>query len=1202
MTRTSESFVVLPTAKQEEWFLHCDQAIKLLIEAVKCDVSVHVKQSFTAQIARLEGLIVVARNLHPTGGAIGSNSGQLQWQDLHSAFQRRILTGAVYNVTYLDPKLFLQNAKPVVLHKIGNTISEHRCVKVNTCLHGEFVLRENKDVKSFNTANCQLFVNNDLNEWYDVRVQDSILRQLEEFQERDSGWALHKILNLTININRCESLSGSGFVELPEFVRKKNAVVNVRVDDGACFAWSVVAAIYPAERDVGKVTSYPHYDDVLEWSGLQLPMTLKQIARFETTNSVSINVFIVEGRKIVPLQLTERKMTKHVNLLMIDGYDGGAHFCWIKNFSRLISSQISAAHGKVYVCDRCLHVFRNEAKLLTHSVDCEAMNHCKIDLPKPENNVLKFTNYSRREPAPFVVYADFECLLENVQENEDDDEPSVPSAYQKHTAYSVGYYLKCSYDSSLSRYEFYRGPEPAEWLVAQLHDITSMIQRVYEIIVPMHVLSDSELLEFTSTSKCHICSEQFLPHDIRVRDHCHFTGKYRGPAHQPCNLNYKAEKVIPVVFHNLTCYDAHFIIRELVTRFTGTTSVIPLNKEKYISFTKRIGAFQLRFIDSFKFLDASLDKLVSYLPREQLSILREEFKSYPPEKMQLLFKKGVFPYDWLDSMDKYSVESLPSEEEFYNYLTESEVKLEDYKRAEEVWREFDIQTMGQYSDLYLKTDVLLLADVFENFRKNCMIHYSLDPAHYYTIPGLAWDAMLRITGVELQLFTDIDMVLFVERGIRGGLSQCSNRYSRANNRYTPDYDPSQPSKYLMYFDVVNLYGWAMSQCLPFQNFSWMTDPNFDVNSIADDAQYGYILEVDMDYPQKLHDLHRDLPFCPTRDKAPSARDFKLLATVKNKKRYVIHYRNLKQCLAHGLRLKKIHRILKFEQKPWLRSYIDVNTHLRAEAKNDFEKNLFKLMNNAVFGKTMENVRNHIDIRLVTKWEGRYGANALIAKPSFHRGTIFSENFMAIEMRKLLIKFNKPIYVGMSILDISKTRVYDFHHSYMLNEFGDRCKLMYTDTDSLLYEIRCDDIYQLIKRDAHKFDTSDYPTNNVHGISLLNKKVPGLMKDEYSGVILEEYVALRSKMYALRVGGKEEKRLKGIKRNVVQRCITFQDYLECLRTLTIQTQVQQTIRSSKHIVYSISEMKVALSPHDTKRYIIPNSTDTLPWGHYAIPEN
>ena len=232
---------------------------------------------------------------------------------------------------------------------------------------------------------------------------------------------------------------------------------------------------------------------------------------------------------------------------------------------------------------------------------------------------------------------------------------------------------------------------------------------------------------------------------------------------------------------------------------------------------------------------------------------------------------------------------------------------------------------------------------------------------------------------------------------------------------------------------------------------------------------------------------------------------------------------------------------------------------------------------------------------------RYGAEAMIAKPNFHSRSVFAENLIAVEMRKLEVKFNKPIYVGMCILDISKVCLYEFHHEYMSPMYRDKCKIMYTDTDSLIYYIECDNVYETMKRDIARFDTSDYPADNVYDMPLANKKVLGLMKDENNGVLMTEFVGLRAKMYAARVDGKKDiKKAKGVKNNVVARTITFDDYTRCLNEEIEMTRRQSCIRSKLHEVYTISESKIALSPYDDKRYVVPDSTETLPWGHWRIP--
>lgn len=429
----------------------------------------------------------------------------------------------------------------------------------------------------------------------------------------------------------------------------------------------------------------------------------------------------------------------------------------------------------------------------------------------------------------------------------------------------------------------------------------------------------------------------------------------------------------------------------------------------------------------------------------------------------------------------------------------------------------------------------------------------------------------------------------------------------------------------------NLYGHAMSQPLPHSSYRWVAEyvENddgimqqshlfFDINAIKnlpDDSEIGYIFEVDLHYPQHLHDLHNDFPFCAEKRTLPNEvfningikrnKISKLLLTLYDKEKYILHYRMLKLALHHGLVLKKVHRIIQFRQCEWLKPYIDLNTEMRKRSTNDFEKSLFKLMNNAIFGKTMENIRSRVDIKLAKKWTGKTGARMLISKPNFKQYRIFDENLVAIEFSKTNIFMDKPIAVGMSVLDISKLTMYSFLYDFLKPKYGSRVQVAYTDTDSFVLNIETGDFYEDVRNNIAMFDTSDYPWPNEYNIERKNKKIPGLFKDELNGKIITEFVGLRAKCYAVRSlddksHNEKMKKAKGVKKCVLQRKIKFDDYINCIENQCEVREKQNTIRSILHKVYSIQTEKIALSPFDDKRYIIkPKGVETLAWGHFKI---
>ncbi|XP_060875707.1 uncharacterized protein LOC132948988 [Metopolophium dirhodum] len=544
----------------------------------------------------------------------------------------------------------------------------------------------------------------------------------------------------------------------------------------------------------------------------------------------------------------------------------------------------------------------------------------------------------------------------------------------------------------------YRGSESrqdvAKHFIQNITDVAEKIEKLLKTNIAL-TMTDEDTAKHNSCFKCNLCKCSVDTY-TRVRDHDHLTGKFRQTLCSRCNLSLKQPNYVPVFIHNLSNYDAHFIVTELGYN-SKRIKVIPNSEEKYVTFSKYISNdFTIRFVDTFRFMATSLSTLANNLITPNLEKFRITAKHFSNNDLPLVTRKGVYPYDFTDDWSKLEQTSLPPIEDFYSVLTEEHVKDTEYQFAVEVWNHFNCQTLGEYSDLYLKVDVLLLADVFENFRDLCLNTYHLDPAYYYTAPGFSFDAMLKYTAIKLELLSDYEMLLMFEDGIRGGLTQASMRYAKSNNEKTPDYNPADPKSWLVYQDCNNLYGWAMSQFMPYGDFKWVKPSLDGLYDLTEDSPIGRVYEVDIVYPKNLHNKHNDLPFLPQNSVPPGSKVRKLMATFEPKKNYIIHYRNLQQALNNGLIVEKVHRVIQFKQSPWLAQYIELNTNMRKKAENEFERDFFKLMNNAVFGKTMENVRKRMDMELVSC---NRRLQKLINRSTFKYSTTYTENLNAVTLEK-----------------------------------------------------------------------------------------------------------------------------------------------------------------------------------------------------------
>jgi hypothetical protein len=1098
----------------------------------------------------------------------------------------------------------------------------------------------------------------------------TIMGRIEDFIQLGSGWSLHKINEAQVCFASFNPIGGSSYIATPRHLASTKGIINVRNTDNRCFLYAILAQLYPVAENTERASKYMKHLSKLNVTGITFPMTVQQIDKFEKLNpDISINVLHLDQEKsIVPLFTTKCRGRKYqVNLLLLsqncarkngkvvpdrDGTIVLTHYTLIKNLSKLFSTR-TASKAKTFVCTYCLHRYTRQDLLDKHLPDCSIHKACAITFPShhpkckkqkeqefcaleqmeidpdeheaieqaaafherrlPEN-ILTYKDIKKEFPVPFVIYADFESFIVN-----DTHEPSGFCALRVSSI---------NYMNNEEAY-VYSGPNVMQNFYEHIIKERDVINAILERNMPIDHLSCEQQQAYDNAIACKSCNKQFVENNHKVRHHNHVTGKFLGATCNNCNLQLKFRKggrrdgtmdqgekkydyFIPVICHNMRNYDGHLIISHLEKKYAASEiNVLASSTEKYIAF--QIG--QLRFLDSLQFLNASLDSLVSCMKKDGTDKFVHTKRHFPNDtKFALVCEKGLFPYEHMNGIEKFEETSLPPIEKFYSKLTEEGVSATEYSRAQLIWDEFNILSMHEYHDLYLKTDVLLLADIFENFRRVTMENYKLDAAHFYTLPGLSMSACLKYTNVQLELFTEPDQLLFVERGIRGGVSTINNRYSKANNPYVAGYNPDEPTKYIMYLDANNLYGCAMTESLPTGNFRFEDVENFDIDSMCTDENVGYILEVDLLYPKHLHDSHNNFPLAPETLHVSAemhsayakellekldrkvGKTSKLIPNLMNKERYVVHYKNLQFYMKMGLIVTKIHRVMSFTQSPWLAKYIEFNTEKRRLATTSFEKDFYKLLSNAVFGKLMQNLRLQISCKLVTD---TISAERYIAQPTFDSFNIINDDVTMIKMNKAKIYWDKPTYAGFCVLELSKLHMYKFHYEYIAQRYGSNAKLLFTDTDSLCYELTTKDAYEDMRNDLHLYDTSAYPKDHPN-YSVANCKKIGKFKDECDGIAPVEFVGLRPKMYSLLLPDTMQKATaKGVKRSYAKKYLKHEEYRKCLFDECSTTASFHTIRSKNHQLRTENVIKEALSPFDDKRYLVKGTSDTLAYGHYKI---
>jgi len=906
------------------------------------------------------------------------------------AFGRKFVT---YRYNFLPNELSFEGAQRNIKNLVRNQIlaeaARRIIVRVSLIFIAEMTMTDHQGEKVVRSSmpfrSPSFFANANYRTNIDTYIRRSFQHQrqsIEHLMRTGSNWQFSRALSFDIefsSVNPVRGGSGDIFsVNSGNFKSQRN-LYNPLNKDKKCFLYCIAYFLLfgtLVKQNLTTIDEHQIKKKVLKFNvkGVKFPAGVQDIKKFCNRNEhldLSINLlYRSTDDKIYPLEYGIGCGNRKVNLLLVETTKGG-HYMLIKNadyFLRRVyntGTTKKSSYQKAFFCLNCLNSFSREKRRDDHA------NVCILNRPirelLPENNIIKFRNFERQHFLDYVAFLDFECILPDARKKcseckslkckcdcsfTDDVNLQLPICYS---------FLVLGQEDMILHEHTYAGTDAHIHFIRHLLDqeqnwITSLIaSKKFMEITP------KETQQFINADKCYLCGIEFTDNVVKVRDHSHYTAKYIGAACQQCNLRRRRPTSLKIFVHNCSKYDMHFIIKAM-SHFKdeiSNISVLPYNGENFR--TLRFNSFE--FLDSLAFLQASLAQLSSDLRQSNSNydILKQTYlvkknEKFDKKRFEMVLEKSFFPYEFCSSLDlMQKTKKLPKRKDFYSTLSEETISREDHTFAKEVWKEFGCKNLVDYTKLYCKIDTVLLAEIFQTFRRKMLAFSGLDPAYYISLPAYGYDSMLKITKSEIELPTDIDIVHFLEMGKRGGVSYVNTRYLSANEF---------ESASIIYCDKNNLYGEAQMQKLPYTGFKWLTKQEMDDFSIDQDldGDIGYFIECDLHYPKKLHQQHANFPLAPevleinfdnlspyvqnaiqkTEGKS-RYKDVKLMSTFHDKIHYVTHAKNLKLYVTLGLEIKKIHRILAFKQTFILAPYIEMTTAARQQATSKFEMDLFKKM-------------------------------------------------------------------------------------------------------------------------------------------------------------------------------------------------------------------------------------------------------------------
>jgi hypothetical protein len=989
--------------------------------------------------------------------------------------------------------------------------------------------------------------------------------------------------------------------------------------------------------------------------GLKFPLNIRHIRKFEQKNKalgLQINVYSRIDGQIIPVHKSiAKKPKKIINLFLQKVKKRLHHYIYIKDLDKFF--QIN--NIKNHICDKCLSNFTSISALKNHQEYCSRSDPVKIIYPSEQDSVC-FEHHEKQTLQPIYGACDFEASLIPINRQENGVKYNCQNCLEggdvslcSHKTINIHEQIPTTYSIALLDKRgkiLFEKTESDHFNVMEIFFKT--LTEIEKTFIPLlqanrfkKDYTSEEIEAFNKAYLCYLCHTPFQPHFSgrqKVKDHCHYNGEYLGAAHHNCNWKRTVNRNIPIFIHNFQNYDSQFILQGL--KFTPNTQIsgIPYNMEKFR--TLNIG--KIVFVDSYHLLPGSISTLVQSLKQNddhKFPILSQvSLFTQSAMHKKLLLEKGVYPYEWASSISRLiNKKKWPKHKHFFSTLKQSNISREEYLHGKQVFRLFRCKNMLEYCHLYCRLDVFLLLEVIDQFRTNVLLEFGLDCTKYISAPQLAFDAMLKGLDEPINLMTDTEMILMCEQNVRGGVAFVAERHVKCKElekeikKVIPDETVAEKierienkkcSDLLVLLDAVGLYSFCQKLYLPWGDYQWCNAGELfrlkqELGHIPNDSNIGFILEVDLEYPKSLFKKHSSFPMISekkeityqdlsdfskkalhvlsnTVNSAKRYKSEKLVTDFSNKSKYVVHYQNLQTYLKEGIILKEIHKAIKFTQKPYLKPFIDKCAKKRAETKSDFDKMLFKLFMNSVYGKFLQDNRKHMEAKICRKYKT---FSKHFNSPLYKGHRIISENVVTVYSKKKTVKLDRLYATGFTILELSKNHMISAWYNYFLPNFETKASVVLTDTDSFLIHIKDSSRKELFLSVQDSLDSSNYPKSHPR-YTAKNKGVPGYFKDENCGNYLTEVVGLKAKCYIIKVFDqfniKRDKKVvcKGIQKMSRDK-LSIRKFRNVVKNFSSVHADLYCIRSKSNHLYTQKMRKIALSTGDDKRYILNCGIHTVP---------